>query len=134
MTAATLEARYEHVTVRNEGGFSPASPDAFAAHLSRCVHGAAAVFVNLGGDAVLVAPAPCEPRHVYGHLAAFTRGAALQQQLQLWQAVGRALAQTLDERGGAPIWLNTEGSGVPWLHVRMDSSPKYYHYDAYRRG
>ena len=28
---------------------------------------------------------------------------------------------------GRPVWLSTEGSGVPWLHVRMDSRPKYYH-------
>ena len=44
------------------------------------------------------------------------------------------LQQTLERRGASLTWLSTEGSGVPWLHVRMDSSPKYYHYDAYRRG
>ena len=30
-----------------------------------------------------------------------------------------------------PTWLSTEGSGVPWLHVRLDSRPKYYHHAAY---
>jgi hypothetical protein len=29
------------------------------------------------------------------------------------------------ERGRA-VWLNTEGTGVSWLHVRVDSRPKYY--------
>lgn len=31
----------------------------------------------------------------------------------------------------APIWLNTAGAGVPWLHIRLDSRPKYYRYQPY---
>ena len=27
--------------------------------------------------------------------------------------------------GQAPFWLNTEGSGVAWLHVRIDPTPKH---------
>ena len=32
------------------------------------------------------------------------------------------------------VWVNTEGSGVYWLHVRIDSRPKYYHFAPYRSG
>ncbi len=31
-----------------------------------------------------------------------------------------------------PIWLSTAGGGVAWLHVRLDSTPKYYGYAPYR--
>ena len=124
ITKGTLSTRkYEHVTVRNGRGFASASPDSFAQYLNQC-SAAATAFTNLGGDATLVTP--CErgsARHVYGHLAAFTRGASLGQQVDLWQTVGHTLAQVLDARGAARTWLNTEGSGgwpsraahAPWL-------------------
>ena len=32
---------------------------------------------------------------------------------------------------GRPLWLNTSGAAVAWLHVRLDSSPKYYRHREY---
>jgi len=61
------------------------------------------------------------------------RNAAAAEKAALWALVGTTLTQALSQRGNQPTWLNTEGSGVPWLHVRMDSVPKYYHTGAYRR-
>ena len=29
-------------------------------------------------------------------------------------------------------WLSTAGMGVYWLHVRVDSRPKYYRYQGYK--
>ena len=79
--------------------------------------------------------APGAARAAYGHLAAFCRAAPESQRVAVWQAVGEALHGML---GGAaasapPVWLSTEGSGVPWLHVRLDSRPKYYHHRKYAR-
>jgi hypothetical protein len=34
--------------------------------------------------------------------------------------------------GSTPIWLSTAGDGIAWLHVRLDSRPKYYSYGPYR--
>jgi len=31
-----------------------------------------------------------------------------------------------------PTWLSTAGGGVAWLHVRLDTRPKYYRYNPYR--
>lgn len=87
-------------------------------------------FPNLGGDAFLVAPCPRAPLSAYAHLAAFAREAPDHQQHALWQAVATALAAQLEER---PLWLSTAGLGVAWLHVRLDSFPKYYTFDPYRR-
>lgn len=30
-------------------------------------------------------------------------------------------------RNHAKIWISTYGLGVPYLHVRIDTRPKYYH-------
>jgi hypothetical protein len=106
-------------------------PGEFAARFRALTEGASvATFGNLGGDATLVAPAPKGPLSCYAHLAAFSRAAPEAQQHELWQQVGVALGS------GArtdPLWLSTSGLGVTWLHVRLDSSPKYYSYPAYRR-
>ncbi|KAJ8601673.1 hypothetical protein CTAYLR_007451 [Chrysophaeum taylorii] len=122
---------FEFAIVRARG-FARASPADFSEHLD-CAD-VVATFPNLGGDAVLCAP--CElagvPRETYGHLAAFSRDAPADQLNALWRHVGAALATALEDRGPRPTWLSTEGSGVPWLHVRLDSSPKYYKTDAFR--
>jgi hypothetical protein len=105
-------------------------PDVFASHFQpRPDHGIA-VFPNLGGDAVLVVPCPVEPGDSYPHLMAFLRAAPVDQLRALW----RTTAATVSTRLGArPIWLNTAGLGVAWLHVRLDSWPKYYRYQPYTK-
>ena len=125
---------YEHVTVQ-AFGFSAASPKNFEAHFTRTK--AVVTFQNLGRDAMLVCPCPKEPqdnKH-FGHLAAFvraSRGEMQELQIQMWMAVGRTFREYLHTRGRESIWLNTEGAGVPWVHVRLDHRPKYYHHAAYR--
>ena len=32
-----------------------------------------------------------------------------------------------------PTWVSTAGGGVAWLHVRLDSAPKYYTHRPYTR-
>jgi hypothetical protein len=29
------------------------------------------------------------------------------------------------------MWLSTSGLGVAWLHIRLDSTPKYYQHQPY---
>jgi hypothetical protein len=103
-------------------------PQAFAEHFR--ADRSVVTFGNLGGDAMLVAPCPEGPDGNYTHLACFTRTASQEQQHSLWQAVGEAT----DARVSAvPTWLSTAGHGVAWLHVRLDSSPKYYRHAEYMR-
>jgi hypothetical protein len=89
-------------------------------------------FPNLGGDAQLIVPLP-DPEHPkanYSHIGVFTENAPLEQQHDLWQMVGRITSEQLSDR---PIWLNTAGGGVAWLHVRLDARPKYYLHRPYRQ-
>jgi len=85
-------------------------------------------FTNLGGDALLVAPCPQAAEQVYPHLAAFARNGPAAQQQALWQRVGECVAGRLSDR---PLWVSTSGLGVYWLHVRLDSHPKYYTWRPY---
>lgn len=103
-------------------------PEAFADYFRpQC---RVASFENLGGDALLVAPGPAGPGLDYRHLAAFARDAPDSQQHALWQAVGEAMEARVGDR---PVWLSTAGHGIGWLHVRLDSRPKYYQHGPYKK-
>lgn len=89
---------------------------------------ASVAFPSLGKDALLVAPSPVSDATCYTHLACFVRTAAKEETDQLWRTVAQALADRLAD---TPIWLSTAGLGVSWLHVRLDTRPKYYRHRAY---
>lgn len=86
-------------------------------------------FENLGGDATLIVPSPRTDFSSYGHLASFLRSAPTSQVDALWRRVGEIVSQQVSD---VPLWLNTAGGGVAWLHVRLDSRPKYYSHRPYR--
>lgn len=86
-------------------------------------------FDNLGKDALLVVPSPYKPDVDYSNLAAFLRNAPEIQQHSLWRMLGRCIKHRLSSR---PLWISVAGGGVAWLHVRLDSYPKYYRYMQYR--
>ena len=95
--------------------------------------GQVAAFSNLGGDATLIAPRamPDVRSQVYVSLASFVRKAPLDQVEVLFQEVGAQLDLHIS-KSSAPVFLSTAGLGVPWLHVRLDSVPKYYNYQPYK--
>lgn len=86
-------------------------------------------FPNLGNDALLVVPCPVTEESVYPHLGAFVRNAPQLQQQALWQTVGKAIEENLNNQ---PTWVSTSGLGVYWLHIRLDSYPKYYSFKPYK--
>jgi hypothetical protein len=107
----------------------PVDTEAFAEHFRRDRE--VVTFGNLGGDALLVVPCPEESGADFSHLGSFTKTASPSLQQALWNAVGQALESRI---GARPIWLSTAGHGVAWLHVRLDTRPKYYRYAPYRNG
>lgn len=86
------------------------------------------VFPNLGGDAMLIAPSPLAANDAYPHLAAFLRRAPADQIRSLWKHTAKTVHQHV---ASSPKWLSTAGLGIAWLHVRLDTRPKYYHHDSY---
>ena len=126
ITRASIQRPFECVLV-DSAHLARAAPDttAFAEHFEAASGRTMVSFDNLGGDARLIAPCPLEPVSACTHLAAFLRQAPAEATQQLWQAVSAAVTETL---GDEPLWISTCGLGVYWLHVRLDSFPKYYRY------
>ena len=87
-------------------------------------------FSNLGGDAHLLVPVPRGEAQPYAHIAAFVRHADAEQQYALWQRLGKLLEDKISRQ---PLWLSTSGLGVPCLHIRLDTQPKYYTFAPYRQ-
>ena len=130
VTSTTVSRPFEFVLLDSPELLLPPNPEVFSGHFINAAKEKHVVtFLNLGGDALLVVPCPLVEPSAYGHLGAFVRQAPEEQRHALWQAIGETMTRRV---GARPVWLNTAGGGVPWLHVRLDDKPKYYVYRPYR--
>jgi len=110
-----------------------AEESTFEKHFASCEN-SVTHFLNLGGDAMLVTPCPAPDvdKQVYSSLAPFVRGAPREQVEQFWRTSAKVMLKHLKTKGKNPTWMSTSGLGVYWLHLRLDSRPKYYTYNPYR--
>lgn len=106
-----------------------AEPASFESQFASQPIGDVITFPNLGGDAILVVPRPVGPVAAYPHLAVFLRNAPRTQVQSLWNVAAQVVRENLSS---VPKWLSTAGLGVPWLHLRLDSRPKYYRFGPYK--
>ena len=127
--------------------FAESSPDryAFNEHFETCLQKSNGVdkktvcsFANLGGDASLVSPLP-QPNvkdEYYSHLAIFVRNAPKEQISEFWREAATTHLDVLKQRrrdnNTKTTWFSTNGMGVSWLHLRIDSWPKYYSYTPFK--
>ena len=131
VTHSSVNRPFEFVLI-NSPGFSSRKTDAttYAQYFTDDDADAGVVtFTNLRGDATLIVPSPRTTDAVYGHLAAFIRNAPHAQVDSIWRVISKQVRSRL---GSKPVWLSTAGGGVAWLHVRLDSRPKYYGHQPYR--
>ncbi|MDJ0888113.1 MAG: hypothetical protein QNI89_12460 [Desulfobacterales bacterium] len=129
VTMATADKPFEFVLLDAPEIALASDPGPFATYFDSAAPGGVVEFPNLGGDAILIVPCPGDPLADFGHLGAYLRNARELQQDQLWKAVGSAMQRRISSQ---PVWLNTAGGGVAWLHIRLDDRPKYYGYAPYR--
>jgi len=87
-------------------------------------------FSNLRKDAELIVPTPFSNETQYAHIARFVRTAETSQIIDFWRRVIESYQKKISDK---PTWLSTAGLGVHWLHVRIDSRPKYYHHKEYKK-
>ena len=80
-------------------------------------------FPNLSGDTVLVVPMPKQGKS-YATLKDFVDNAPKKQQQELWCLVAKEAKKQVKKFG--KVWISTHGLGVPYIHVRIASQPKYY--------
>jgi hypothetical protein len=122
------EAEFVLIDAPSLARFDP-EPEPFESQFARDPDAEVVAFPNLGGDALLIAPRPVGSLEAYPHLAAFLRRAPESQVRCLWRNAAVAVRESL---GRDPRWLSTSGLGVAWVHLRLDSSPKYYQFGPYR--
>jgi hypothetical protein len=129
LSRATISSPFECVVICSEAlAAMRADPIDFAEHLKRRP-GTVVSFRNLGGDAVLIVPQRISGLDCYGHFAAFVREAPREQQHALFQVIAEEAEKLLSV--GERLWISTSGLDVTWVHVRLDSRPKYYQYRGY---
>lgn len=89
-------------------------------------------FENLSKNALLIVPCPRDMDiiHQYAQLATFVREAKIDEIYSLLKLTALKMDEVVKKN--KPIWLSTSGLGVYWLHMRIDTFPKYYTYFEYR--
>ena len=129
VSTSTIDRSFQFVLIDAPELSDRASTAEFSEYFLNISDSNIVVFPNLGLDAMLIVPTPDSSTSNFSHLKSFLRESdAIHQQL-LWQRVGEELK---DRLSCTPIWLNTAGDGVAWVHIRLDSMPKYYRYSVYR--
>lgn len=126
ITSETKNRDFEFVILNDPSLSRKASTNAFANYFN---DRAVVKFSNLGNNAVLVVPCPPHKSIDYSHLATFLQNAPTLQKHALWEQIGTSMLHRINTK---PVWLSTAGAGVPWLHVRLDDTPKYYRHKQYR--
>jgi len=86
-------------------------------------------FDNLGRDATLVVPGPKAASGLadYEHIARFIRSnepIVKAQAQRIWKSVASAVCLRLLSK--KVVYVSTDGSGVSYLHFRVEDTPKYY--------
>lgn len=128
MTNANLDEDYE-CNIINTDFLAGKSPDDQTFNSYFEADKDVVCFPNLGNDARLIAPCPIEGKPGYTHIGSFIRNAPSSQIHELWKTAGQEM---LDHIGNKPKWVSTSGLGVFWLHIRIDSLPKYYQTKEYK--
>ncbi len=129
MTARNLARAFECVFVSSPLlARIPPDPSPFAEYFRPGL--SVVTFESLGKDALLVAPCPGPQGSNFAHLASFVATASEAQMSALWKSVGEALEKRIHAK---PTWLSSAGLGVSWLHIRLDTRPKYYRHAPYKQ-
>jgi len=135
-SVSTTTMEFVLVNAPSLAQYAESRPDeaSFAEHLGSCSkEQTVCAFDNLGRDARLIAPRKtpigAKDAKVYSHLASFVWGATEYQIADLWRL---AASEYLRAVQSEKTWFSTNGMGVAWLHIRLDSRPKYYQYAPFK--
>jgi Family of unknown function (DUF6940) len=129
ITSNTLHQPFEFAILDGPDLDRVADRETFAELFATMETGGVGEFSNLGGDALMIVPSPVDEASAYNHLGTFLRCAPYSQLHSFWKMIGSAV---IDNISAQPLWLNTAGGGVSWVHVRLDQRPKYYVYTPYK--
>ena len=131
ITRSTVTRKFEFVLIDSpQLAKAQPNPNPFGEYFASASPNTEVItFSNLRNDALLVVPCRISESNTYTHLASFVRKANQSQSHLLWQILAQKIQEQL---GTQPLWISTSGLGVYWLHLRLDSYPKYYHFQPYK--
>eukprot|EP00477_Mikrocytos_mackini_P002256 GAHX01002488.1.p1 GENE.GAHX01002488.1~~GAHX01002488.1.p1 ORF type:complete len:291 (+),score=45.59 GAHX01002488.1:50-922(+) len=66
------------------------------------------------------------------HLAIYARNSSDEEFEYTWRLAFKTFFEDIDSAGNKVRYLSTHGQAVLWLHIRIESTPKYYHYNEYK--
>lgn len=95
---------------------------AFQEYIKKTQNKYVVAFPSLSQGTILVVPIP-RPGKNYVTLKDFIDNAPLTQQKEFWKKVSEVARQYMKL---GDVWISVHGLGVPYTHVRIDSTPKYY--------
>jgi hypothetical protein len=130
-SASTFSERFEAVLLSAPALLELAEDAApFSVHMKEAGDASVAMFPTIGNDATLFVPTKRPGFGPYTHLMAFMHNAPNDQRVDLVRWVASAYYSKLSDARNVgvdyPLWLSTAGLGVSYLHVRIDTHPKYY--------
>lgn len=80
-------------------------------------------FFNLSKTSLLIIPYPKQNKK-FTTLKHFIDNSTQLQQKKFWKKVSNSIKKML--KIYKKVWVSTHGTGVPYLHIRIDTIPKYY--------
>jgi len=80
-------------------------------------------FSNLSGDSLLIIPIPKKNKD-FTTIKDFIDNSSINHQKVFWKKVANEIKQRLKTK--EKIYISTHGLGVPYFHIRLDDTPKYY--------
>jgi len=130
---ANISKPYFFVAVETKFKSINANKSTFDEHFKKCRDHVVS-FLNLSKDAELVVPCP-EKGSIEGvtlwekflYLKKYIINASEDSKNQFWKKIGLISAKMIDQ--GNTIYLKTHGHGVPYIHFRIQTTPKYYAVD-----
>lgn len=84
-------------------------------------------FPNPSNTALLVVPCYNQsfPMDDYIHIGKFMKSSNIKQKQNLVIKIFELYFEMLEQNQTKKLWLSTHGKGVAWLHVRIDTIPRY---------
>lgn len=101
----------------------------FEKELNKSKNNYATSFYNLSKTSYLIVPIPRKGKK-FTTMKDFIDNASKIQQKKLWQMVAEKVLMMLKKHN--KVWVSTHGTSVPYLHVRIDTRPKYYQTNKYK--
>jgi hypothetical protein len=95
----------------------------FNQHIEKAEDQNVTSFYNLSKSAYLIIPIPRKNKQ-FTTIKDFIDNASERQQKNFWKEVAKSIVMMLEKHD--KVWVSTHGLGVPYLHIRIDTNPKYY--------